>query len=80
MNSSDNSRFRYNFPTCLFEDAQVDEAERFLEVPSMENVCIEHILWLATRVTAVRYLSRAFIFHDFIDLARLEIGNYVLVR
>ena len=46
-----------------FEDAQVDEEVRSVEVPSRENFPIERILWLATQVAAVRYLSRAFLFH-----------------
>ena len=53
---------RTHLPNRWFEDAQVDEEERSVEVPSMENVRIERILWLATQVAAVRYLSRAFLF------------------
>ncbi|KAG0126475.1 hypothetical protein HOY82DRAFT_491739 [Tuber indicum] len=43
---------RKYFPNRWFEDAQVDEEERSVEVPSMENVRIERILWLATQVAA----------------------------
>ncbi|PUU73083.1 hypothetical protein B9Z19DRAFT_1069268 [Tuber borchii] len=43
---------RKYFPNRWFEDAQVDEEERSVEVPSMENVRIERILWLAAQVAA----------------------------
>ncbi|KAG0639286.1 hypothetical protein HOY80DRAFT_886553 [Tuber brumale] len=43
---------RKYFPNRWFEDAQVDEEERSVEVPSMENVRIERILWLATQVAS----------------------------
>ena len=46
-----------------FEDAQVDEEVRSVEVPSRENFPIERILLLATKFAAVRYISRAFLFH-----------------
>ncbi|KAG0642781.1 hypothetical protein HOY80DRAFT_1102347 [Tuber brumale] len=42
---------RYS-PSRWFEDARVDEEERSVEVPSMGNVRIEHILWLATQVAS----------------------------
>ncbi|PUU75592.1 hypothetical protein B9Z19DRAFT_1089973 [Tuber borchii] len=39
-------------PNRWFEDAHVDEEERSVEAPSMENIRIERILWLATQVAA----------------------------
>ncbi|RPA94074.1 hypothetical protein L873DRAFT_1793213 [Choiromyces venosus 120613-1] len=41
---------RNYFPGRWFEDAQLDEEERSVEVPSTENVRIERILWLTTEV------------------------------
>ena len=55
---------RKYFPNRWFKNAQVDEEVRSVEVPSMENFPIERILLLATKVAAVRYLSRAFLFHS----------------
>lgn len=44
---------RAYFPERWFEDAQVDDEERSLELPSMANIRVERILWLATRIAAV---------------------------
>lgn len=41
------------FPEGWFEDAQVDDEERLMELPSMESVRVERILWIATRIAAV---------------------------
>ncbi|RPA98981.1 hypothetical protein L873DRAFT_1789914 [Choiromyces venosus 120613-1] len=41
---------RNYFPGRWFEDAQLDEEERSVEVPSTENVRIGRILWLTTQV------------------------------
>lgn len=43
------------FPERWFEDAQVDDEERSLELPSMANIRVERILWLATRIAAVSF-------------------------
>ena len=43
------------FPDSWFQRAQVGDEERSMELPSMENIRIERILWLATRIAAVRY-------------------------
>ncbi|KAI5777653.1 hypothetical protein EDC01DRAFT_635571 [Geopyxis carbonaria] len=40
------------FPEGWFEDAQVDNEERSLELPSMANLRMERILWLAMRICA----------------------------
>lgn len=40
------------FPEGWFEDAQVDDEERLMELPSMESVRVERILWIATRIAA----------------------------
>jgi hypothetical protein len=42
------------FPDGWFEGAQDDE-DRAMEMPFMDNNRIERILWLATRISAVRY-------------------------
>lgn len=44
---------RLYFPERWFEDAQVDDEERSMELPSMANIRVERILWLATRIAAV---------------------------
>lgn len=46
---------RIYFPERWFEDAQVDDEERSLELPSMANIRVERILWLATRIAAVSF-------------------------
>jgi len=66
---------RKYFPNRWFEDAQVDEEERSVEVPSMENVRIERILWLATQVATVRYLSRAFLFYGLLTWRFWRMAN-----
>lgn len=45
------------FPERWFEDAQVDDEERSMELPSMANIRVERILWLATRIAAVSSLD-----------------------
>ena len=51
------------FPHRWFEDVQEIEEERSVEEEFMEDVRIERILWLATRVAAVRYPSIALLSH-----------------
>lgn len=46
---------RIYFPERWFENAQVDDEERSLELPSMANIRIERILWLAARIAAVSF-------------------------
>jgi hypothetical protein len=44
---------RFYFPNRWFEDAQIDTEERNQELPSMTNIRVERILWLAMRICAV---------------------------
>lgn len=46
---------RLYFPDRWFEDAQVDDEERSMELPSMANIRVERILWLATRIAKVSF-------------------------
>ena len=41
------------FPSAWFTDAQVDDEERSLELPSMTAERTERILWLAMRIVEV---------------------------
>lgn len=50
---------QWYFPNRWFEDAQVDDEERFLEKSSMAATRVERILWLGLRMASVRhYLVR----------------------
>lgn len=44
---------RLYYPDGWFENAHVEDGERSMELPSMANVRVERILWLATRIAAV---------------------------
>ena len=46
---------KWYFPDGWFRRAQVDDEDRSVELPAMENIRIERIMWLATHVAGVRH-------------------------
>lgn len=50
---------RLYYPEGWFKEAHVEDEERSMELPSMANIRVERILWLAMRIAAVSldYLS-----------------------
>lgn len=65
---------RLYFPERWFEDAQVDDEERSIELPSMATIRVERILWLAARIAAVSSSVS-----DSMDMAANDIINSLVI-
>ena len=79
---------QWYYPRAWFEDAQVDEEERLLELPSTAASRVERILWLGIRIASVcptfaQYEKKALTYFSLIDgyimtrILRFKWGNNI---